>query len=293
MPKTCLIINPVSGPARRGPAARRVDVARRALDRLSVDAEIRLTERAGHAHELAAEAVAAKAELVIAWGGDGTINEVGRALVQVGAALGIIPGGSGNGLARNLGIPFDPERAIERAMRAEARRIDAGELAGRLFFNIAGVGLDAHVAAIVSTRVRHRGFVPYFKATFRDLVRYRPVDYTLTADGRTVEARALLVAFANSRQYGFGAEIAPRAALDDGLLDVVIVEDRGLAGNMARVPALFRGTADRQNGVQTMKAGEITIRSREPMLFHVDGEAMQGTDTLTARVHRGALLLRG
>ena len=105
---------------------------------------------------------------MIAWGGDGTINEVGRALVQQGRwrarsapALGIIPGGSGNGLARELGIPFDPAQAIERAIRATPRALDAGELGDRVFFNVAGIGLDAHVAALVSTRVHHRGLLPY------------------------------------------------------------------------------------------------------------------------------------
>ncbi len=158
---------------------------------------IRFTEHAGHAHEIASEAAASGVELVIAWGGDGTINEVGRALVQAagqrrrdvtrGTALGIIPGGSGNGLARELRIPFDPAQAIERAMTAQVRDVDAGELGGRVFFNIAGIGLDAHVAALVSMGIKYRGLVPYMKATFRDLLRYVPLDYTVTTDGNTLQ----------------------------------------------------------------------------------------------------------
>jgi diacylglycerol kinase (ATP) len=296
--RAVLIINPISGPKRRGTGAERVDVARRAFERLGVNGAIRVTERAGHAHALALEAAASGAELVIAWGGDGTINEIARALVQrddagvPAPALGIIPGGSGNGLARALGIPFDPARAIERALRSTARTIDAAELGDRLFFNVAGIGLDAHVAALVSTRVHHRGLLPYLSASAGDLLRYRPVDYEINIDGQTTQTSALVLAFANSRQWGFGAQIAPGADLTDGVLDFVVVQDRGFLGNALRVPSLFLRRIDRSRGIDTHRVREATIRSKEPMLFHVDGEAVQGSDTLVARVHPRALRLQ-
>jgi diacylglycerol kinase (ATP) len=296
--RTVIIINPISGPKRRGTGAERVDVATRTLERLGAKGEIRVTERGGHAHELSLAAAASGADLVIGWGGDGTINEVARALVQHGdagvptAALGIIPGGSGNGLARELGIPFDPAQAIERAVRAKARVIDAGQLGGHLFFNVAGIGLDAHVAALVTTRVHHRGLFPYLKASAGDLLRYRPVEYSISVDGRTTQTSALVLAFANSQQWGFGARIAPGADLGDGLLDFVAVGDRGFLGNMVRVPALFTRRIDQQSGVETRRVREVTIRAREPMLFHVDGEAVQGSDILVARVRPAALRLR-
>ena len=298
MSRTVIIVNPISGPKRRGTGAERVDVATRTLERLGAKGEIRLTERAGHAHELSLEAAASGADLVIGWGGDGTINEVARALVQrddarvVAPALGIIPGGSGNGLARELGIPFDPAKAIEHALRANVRIVDAGELGDHLFFNVAGIGLDAHVAALVTTRIRHRGLLPYLKASAGDLMRYQPVEYTITVDGRTIQASALVLAFANSKQWGFGAQIAPGADLSDGLIDFVVVESRGFLGDVMRVPALFLRRIDRQRGIDTHRVREVTIRSREAMLFHVDGEAVQGSDTLVARVHPGALRLR-
>ena len=299
MPRAVFIINPVSGPKRRKTGAERADLARRTLERIGAHGEIRLTERAGHAHELALEAAASGADLVVAWGGDGTINEVGRALVQRGDGrasapappLGIIPGGSGNGLARELGIPFDPARAIEKALEATPRCIDAGELGERLFFNVAGIGLDAHVAALVSTRVHHRGLMPYLKASAADLLKYQPVDYTIDIDGRTIQTSALVLALANSKQWGFGAQIAPGASLADGLLEFVVVRQRGVVGNLLRVPSLFLGSIARQAGVDTHSVHEVTIRSREAMLFHVDGEAVQGSKTLVARVHRGALRL--
>ncbi len=267
-------------------------------NRLGVAGQVRVTERGGHAHELALEAAASGAELVVAWGGDGTINEVARALVQrddsglPAPVLGIIPGGSGNGLARELKIPFDPALAIERAVRAPARSIDVGELGEHLFFNVAGIGLDAHVAALVSTRVHHRGLLPYLKASLGDLIRYPPVDYTIEIGGKTERTTALVIAFANSRQYGFGAQIAPAASLDDGLLDMIAIEDRKFIGNMARVPSLFVGRLDQRSGVRAIQIRELTIRSQHAMLFHVDGEAVQGSDTLMARVHPGALRVR-
>ncbi|RPI53854.1 MAG: diacylglycerol kinase family lipid kinase [Acidobacteria bacterium] len=293
-----IIINPMSGPARRGRGSERLELARRELERLGVEGEARLTERSGHAHELALEAVAAGFELVMAWGGDGTVNEVARALVQDAEGglrtpdLGIIPGGSGNGLARDLKIPFNPALAIERAIRLPARSIDAGELGEHVFFNVAGIGLDAHVAALVSTRVNHRGLLPYIKASLGDLLRYPPTDYTIEIDGRSEQTRALVIALANSRQYGFGAQIAPDARLDDGLLDLIAIEDRKAIGNMVRVPSLFVGRLDRRAGVHATQIRELTIRSTGAMLFHVDGEPVQGVDTLTARVRPLALRVR-
>jgi YegS/Rv2252/BmrU family lipid kinase len=298
MPRVFIIINPVSGPRRRGSGPERAALASRALERFGATGEIRITEQAGHAYELAVEAAASGADLVLAWGGDGTINEVGRALVQrddqgmAAPALGIIPGGSGNGLARELGVPFDPDRAIGRALRATARRVDAGELGERLFFNVAGIGLDAHVAALVSTRVRHRGLLPYVTAVAADLIRYRPIDYTIEIDRRTTQTSALVLALANSRQWGFGACIAPSADIEDGALDLVMVQSRGTLGNLLRVPSLFVRRIDRQAGVQTRRVREVTIRSPEAMLFHVDGEAVQGTDMVVARVRPGALKLQ-
>src|SRR5688500_20294820 len=190
-------------------------MAKHALDRLGVVAEIRVTERAGHAHDLALEAAGSGAELVMAWGGDGTINEVARALVQrdesgaVPPALGIIPGGSGNGLSRELRLPFDPAQAIERALRSPVRRVDVGEIGEHLFFNVAGIGLDAHVAALVTPRVHHRGLLPYLSATAGDLIHYRPSHYVIDVDCQTKHVIALVLAWARSRRCGCVAQIGP------------------------------------------------------------------------------------
>ncbi|MCM3878800.1 MAG: diacylglycerol kinase family lipid kinase [Vicinamibacterales bacterium] len=287
-----VIINPVSGPTRRGRAADRAAVAKQTFDRLKVPGDIRVSEHRGHAHELALDAVRGGARLVIAWGGDGTINEVGRALVHSSTSLGIVPGGSGNGLSRELNIPFDPSAALERALAGRDRVMDAGDIDGHLFFNIAGVGLDAHVAAQTATRVHHRGLLPYLTASTRDVLTFQPSPYSIEADTGSFDVTALVVVIANSRQYGFGARVAPQAASDDGWLDVIAIEDRGLLGNVRRLPSIFLGGFDRQAGVRAIKARHVRIRAQLPMPVHADGEPMRAGLDVHVRVHAAALRVR-
>jgi YegS/Rv2252/BmrU family lipid kinase len=287
-----VIINPVSGPKRRGAPHQRQEIAARTLEKLGAPADVELTRHAGHAYELAQAALARGARCVIAWGGDGTINEVGRALAHTPASLGLVPGGSGNGLARELKIPFDPAAAIERAIRGRDRVMDAGELNGHMFFNIAGAGLDGHVAGAVTGRLRHRGLIPYLAASARDLLKFRPSLYEIETDHTKIETTALIVAFANSRQYGFNARIAPNASSDDGLLDLVIIEDRTFLGNVARLPSLFLGTFDRQAGVRVIRVRAARIRAAAPVPIHIDGEATRLETELLVTVRASALRVR-
>jgi diacylglycerol kinase (ATP) len=293
MPLTFVIINPVSGPARRGTASDRVRMASEALAGVGLRAEILLTEAGGHAYELARHAVGAGADLVIAWGGDGTINEVGRALASSQTAIGIVPAGSGNGLARELGIPFAPRKALERALRSPVRRIDSAEIAGRLFFNVAGIGLDAHVAERVSRKhYKHGGLRRYVAASTHEILTYNPVDYEIQTDKELLRQRALVIVIANSRQYGYGALIAPTAKVDDGELDLVVVEDMGLAGTLFRLPFLMTGGLHRRKGVTVRRVKHVSITAASPMTFHIDGEAHAGEALLSAAVRPGALQVR-
>lgn len=277
-----------------------MEVARRALADSGLSGDVYVTESPGHAYELARSAVERGVSVVCAWGGDGTINEVVRALAFSPAALGIVPGGSGNGFARELGIPLDPRAALQHMTRATGRLIDVGELAGRLFCNVAGIGLDARVATRVSGQAARRGFRGYLAASTRELLSFRPVNYQIQADvvsgfGRIVPGHqsfswsALTVVLANSRQYGYGTRIAPTASLDDGLLDLVVVEGRSLAGNLVRVPSLYTGRFHKAEGVMTLKVREVEVVAEAPMVFHVDGEPVAGDCRLTARIHPKAL----
>ena len=292
-PEFCVvIINPTSGPARRGSGDERVGLATRVLDAAGIPYRIHLTERRNHAYDLAAAAVEAGATLVIAWGGDGTINEVGQALAFTHVSLGLVPGGSGNGFARELKIPFDPERAIQCAIASSDRAVDVGEIAGRMFFNVAGIGLDAKVAADVGTFRNQRGLRPYLSASAREMFGYLPVEYSIDTDAGSVCKHALFVALANSAQYGYGARIAPLAVLNDGLLDLVVVEDKSLVGNVLRLPSLFTRNVHKRFGVMTWKVREARVRANQRMLFHADGEVIEGNHELNVRVHAGALRVR-
>jgi len=282
-----IIINPVSGGATLAIARQRAQLATTQIVAGGEAGEVFLTERRGHGRELAQAAVRRGDRLVVAWGGDGTVNEVGSALVGTQTALGIIPAGSGNGLARELGLPSAPSAAIATALAATPRPVDVGELGGRWFFSIAGVGFDARVAEAFDRDIRgRRGFSTYVRLTARELWRYTPGRFQI--DGARPVA-ALLVTFANSAQFGNGARIAPRARIDDGLLDLVVFEERSRLATLCRLPALFTGGVERVPGVSIRQVTEAVVESDVPMVFHVDGEPVQGTTRLEARVHPGVL----
>ena len=188
---------------------------------------MRLTEGPGHALELARAAVAARATLVCAWGGDGTVNEVASALAGTGTALGIVPAGSGNGLARELAHSLGPRRgAGRRARPARAGDRRRGRRRAPVREPLSGVGLDAAVAAQFNRRGGRRGLFPYVALGAREILRYRAREYTLRAGAEAWQERALLIICANARQYGGGAVVAPTARPDDGQLDVVTVAER-------------------------------------------------------------------
>jgi YegS/Rv2252/BmrU family lipid kinase len=254
---------------------------------------VTLTESPGHAFVLAQAAVAARATLVCAWGGDGTVNEVARALAGTGTALGVVPAGSGNGLARELGLPWNPVQALGVALGRRERVIDVGDVEGRLFVNVAGIGLDAEVAARFNARRGgRRGLGPYVWMGARELLRYRARQYTIRAGGETWRQEAIAVVCANGRQYGGGAVVAPTARPDDAQLDLVVVGPRPPLEALRDALHLFRGTLDRAPGVRTARAQEIEISATAPILFHVDGEAVEGGPVVTVRVRPAVLRVR-
>lgn len=292
--RALVVINPISGTGgRRDVVERRVAHASALAKAHSLDAQIAVTGGPGHARDLAHRALEDGIRLCIAWGGDGTVNEVASALVHRDAALAVIPSGSGNGLARELRIPFNPRAAFETAVKGTECIIDCGEIDGRLFFNMAGLGLDARVAhQFAAHGLVRRGFRRYLEITLKELFRFDADEHTIVADGVTIRTQAMVVVVANGRQYGNGAAIAPDARVDDGLLDVVVVEDRAPWKALLAMPLLFMGQAARVSGVRIVRARDIEVTSGRPALFHVDGEPHVGGAHLTARVHPGALRVR-
>jgi YegS/Rv2252/BmrU family lipid kinase len=285
-----VIINPISGGATPELARRRAELAARIVSGSGEEAEVFVSERKGHARELAAKAKQRGARLIVAWGGDGTVNEVASTLAFGDTPIGILPSGSGNGLASDLKIPPEPERAISEMLGARPRAIDAGELNGRLFFSLAGVGFDAHVATLFDRQpVGRRGFRGYVRLTCRELLRYRPGNYRISGDVVLMANRALLVTIANSTQFGNGARVAPAARVDDGRLDLVVLQEQTRLRTVCSLPNLFTGTAARVPGVLMEQIERVTIESDAPMAFHLDGEPGVAGTRIDARVHPGAL----
>jgi YegS/Rv2252/BmrU family lipid kinase len=293
--KVVAIINPISGAgADSHTAERRAAMLAEQLAQRGLRPVIHFTEHAGHAQSLAGAAVRDGADLVIVWGGDGTVNEAGTALLGTPSALGLVPAGSGNGLAAALATPFEPRAAIAAALDGPVRAIDAGMLDGRAFFNIAGIGVDARIAKLFNERAKgSRGRWPYILIGVREGCRYCGQDYDLELDGDPKPVRALLIAFANGPEYGNGIRLSAGAQLDDGLLDATIVEDRSVVARFWHARHLSTGTADRAPHVLVRQVKRAVVRSSGTIEYHVDGEPGVADGAIEVTVRPRALLVRG
>jgi diacylglycerol kinase (ATP) len=269
--KTRFIFNPTSGRNRRRPgfaSSIREFIAARALD-----ADFTTTEGPGHATQLAREAVQRGSACVVAVGGDGTMNEVAQALLHTPTALALVPCGSGNGLALHLGLPRSSLAALLLAAGDGGRiaAVDTGTANGRPFFNAMGLGLDADVSHRFN-RLTSRGLPAYVRTAFAALRALRSERCTITADRRRETLDALLIAVANSDQYGNNARIAPGARVDDGALDLVAVKPVGFLGATVLAARLFLGNVDRSRHILRMRGTHFVVERAAPGLIHTDGE---------------------
>lgn len=288
------IVNPISGAgANRDVSQARTALLRERFRAANVDGEVHVTERPNHAADLATEALNRGVHTVIAWGGDGTINEAASALAGSGAALGVVPSGSGNGFARALGLPRAPRHAIDGALLGVERLIDVGELNGRIFVNVAGIGLDGRIAERFNACEQgKRGMGPYFRIGLREAFRYRPGPADIDLDGERFHVNALLIAFANGREYGNRVCIAPQAQVDDGRLEAVVVEDRRPLARLWGSRHLLWGRLDRAPGTTFRSIQHAEVRAAGPLPFHVDGEDGIASGLVTVRIRPGYLRVR-
>jgi diacylglycerol kinase (ATP) len=288
------IVNPLSGAGLDPSVANaRVAMIRDELKGRSVDATITLTERAGHAREIAARAAVDRVDLVIVWGGDGTVNEAGGALAGTQIPLGLIPAGSGNGLAAALAVPRDPKAAIATALGARTLAVDAGMLNDRPFFNVAGIGFDAHIAHLFNQRARgRRGRLPYVVIGVREGCTYISKTYTVTMEGSRIISNALLIAFANGTEYGMGVRIAPHARLDDGLLEACIVEDRPVLSRFLHARHLALGSIQRAPNLITQSVRQATVEADGEIVYHLDGEPGVVSGRAEVTIRPGALVVK-
>ncbi|MBI5691822.1 MAG: diacylglycerol kinase family lipid kinase [Verrucomicrobia bacterium] len=262
--KTGIIVNPRSGRAARASAAIRALAAERG-------APVWCTTHPRHASELAAAAVRNGCDLVVAVGGDGTINEVASVLVGTSAILGIVPCGSGDALGRHLRIHGPVRRAVRILRDGQPRALDSGLLDEHPFFSVAGFGFEAEIAHRFN-RLRRRGFLRYLFVGAQVFRTWSPPEFEVRHDDGTLRLRALTLAIANTTQYGNNARIAPRASAVDGRLDLVAVPPVTAGNALPLLVRLFRGTLDRARGITHLRSTGFTVRRNEPGPVHTDGE---------------------
>ncbi len=265
------IINPISGVRKKDMMGQYI---RKHLDYSKFNADISYTKKAGDATSLAQDAVQKNFDLVVAAGGDGTINEVSRALTGTDTTLGIIPLGSGNGLAHHLKIPTNPISALQLINNSNEIKIDTVNVNDTMYVSIAGVGFDAKVARKFAKSDK-RGFLSYFRIVSQEYTYYKEKKYKLIIDDREILSSALLISFANSNQFGYNTTIAPKASLDDGLIDVCIVKKVPLIELPVVAHLLYFNQIDKSRYVKIIKAKEVILEQNKNRTVNLDGEPLK------------------
>lgn len=276
------IINPISG------GKKKVDIPNAILTKIDhnkFDVDIRFTERAGHAQEISKQSVDEGIDIIVAVGGDGTINEVASEMIDSKSILGIIPRGSGNGLARHLGISRYVKKALGVINSTRTLKIDTASINGKAFISIAGVGFDAKVAELFANS-KKRGFLTYFKIIAEKYATYRPKKYSITLDsGRTITTKALFISIANSNQFGYNTTIAPNAKLNDGKLDICIVKKPFLVEVPLIINLLLLRAIHLSPHVEIIPASKIIIVQSKNRKVNIDGEAVELGKELNIKVN--------
>ncbi|WP_236612923.1 diacylglycerol/lipid kinase family protein [Cesiribacter andamanensis] len=262
------IMNPISGTRKK---ERVPQLAEELLDKTQFTHTFALTERPLHATELARAAAEAGAYAVIAVGGDGTVNEVASGLMHSKTALGIIPFGSGNGLARHLGIPISTVEAIRLLNQPHTTLIDGALANGRPFFCTAGLGFDAHIGRLFAS-AGQRGFGSYVRLSLQEYFTYSPQRYSLEVDGRTFRRKCFVVSLANAGQYGNNAYISPEADIQDGKIDLCLLKPFPAVQALPMGMRLFQGSIHESPYMEIIRAVHIRIQSPKSECMHLDGE---------------------
>lgn len=289
MKKIVFIYNPISGITGKRMIVSQIESR---LNRSLFSYIIRKTEYQGHATELAREAVDEGADIVCAIGGDGTVNEVGRALINTNTALAIIPSGSGNGLARHLHIPLDPISAIELINECTIRKMDYGIINLHPFFCTCGVGFDAFISEKFA-KSKVRGPIAYVENVLRNGLNYSPEIYDIDMVSETEEhivQKAFLIACGNASQYGNNFYITPQASVRDGLLDVTIIHPFTLIDVPQMAIHLMGGTLDDDSHMSTYRCKSLSIYRQNPGVIHYDGDPAEAASEIEIAIVPKGLL---
>mgnify|MGYP002624019823 CR=1 FL=1 len=232
------------------------------------------TEYGGHASVIASQCVSEGCDVCVAVGGDGTVNEVARALVHSETALGVVPCGSGNGLARHLRLPMEPQEALHVIASGHVDTFDYGIINGQPFFCTCGMGFDAFVSEKFAEAGK-RGLTTYIEKVLRESMTYKPDTYTVEDETGTYKYKAFLIACANAAQYGNNAYIAPRASMQDGLLDITVMEPFTVLEAPQIAIDLFAKTLGNNHRIKTFQARRVHIHREKEGAIHFDGDPMQ------------------
>ncbi|MBM6993421.1 MAG: diacylglycerol kinase family lipid kinase [Prevotella sp.] len=274
--KVLFIINPISGTAAKDQIPEKIE---KYLDNSIFDYEIKNTEYAGHATLIAKNAADAGTDIVVAIGGDGTVNEVARSLIHTQTALGIIPSGSGNGLARHLLLPLNIRKSIEIINRCEIHELDYGVINDYPFFCTCGMGFDAFVSQKFAETGK-RGAITYIQKVLEEGVRYKPETYEISTEGDTTKYKAFLISCANASQYGNNAYIAPQASMSDGLMDVIIMEPFDVLEAPQIAIDMFSKTLDKSSKIKTFQTKHLHIHRSQPGVIHYDGDPVESGEDI-------------
>ena len=277
--KIVFIVNPISGTTDKGHI---IDLIPEYLDE-RFEWTVRLTDHKGHAAEIAGEAEQSGADVVVAVGGDGTVNEVARRLIHSNTALGIIPCGSGNGLARHLYIPMNPDGALRVLAECQIESLDYGMIDQEPFFCTCGVGFDAFISDRFAKAGR-RGLLTYIENTLKEGLKYKPDTYEITVDGERQVYKAFLIACANASQYGNNAYIAPQASMSDGLMDVTIMEPFTMLEAPQIAIQLFNKTITSNSRIRSFRCRHLHIKRSAPGVIHFDGDPKDAGEELDVRL---------
>lgn len=283
--KALFIINPLSGRRKFPDLEKQIAHACR---QSSLTWSIAATEHSGHATELAKQAVSQKIDLVFAVGGDGTVNEVAKGLAHSTTTLGILPKGSGNGLARHLRIPQDHKEALKLIQSGKGISIDAITVNGELSVNVSGIGFDGHVSNLFA-KESVRGLRQYVTLSIREFLSFKNFKVKGIIDGIAIESEAFILAFANSSQFGNNATVSPTASVCDGFMDICVIKKVPLLEGLGFALKMFTGTLDTSSYVKIIKAKKATLTFDGNMPFHIDGEGRGVHQNFSVEVVPGCL----
>lgn len=269
--KLLFIINPISGNGRKGVL---YDLIRKHTDKNKYDYKVCHTKYSGHATELTNEAINQGVDIVVAVGGDGTVNEIASALRHKNSALAIIPDGSGNGLARHLGIPLDARKAIDIINQGVIEKLDYGLMNDNPFFCTCGMGFDAFISKKFAEAGK-RGLQTYMEQILKGGLTYKPETYVIEDEDNKLVYKAFLIACANASQYGNNAFIAPHASMNDGLMDLIVMEPFSAVEAPKVVMQMFNKTLTSNDHIKVYKVRKITILREKEGVVHCDGDPLE------------------